>query len=330
MVGDEPHAVRVGRKALGLFVHVIAQHLDGLLALGHLVGQVVEVPSVAHVEGAVVVFRLFGFGKHEDVGVDRLELSAGHLPKRGRHLHRHVAAVPIHPAVLHPVDQGVRHARVKPVVHAVLPIELGHVPPVGAQWGLQVAEAVQQVVFLVRLGPHAIEGAVVGHPVQNHPQAQRVGLVHKSLEVFKGSVVGVDGVVVLHAVGTSQRRTAGLHDVIVGVFTAFAVDLSNGMHRHQPQNVRAEFLQPRKVWDQGVEGSLWGVLTHVHFVDGRVLGPLGVHQHVGLLAGTQNFRVSRRIGPSTGHQNSSERSQDGQGRSAESQSVHRVVFGVER
>ena len=267
---------------------------------------------------------LFSLCKHEHVGLDRLQLAAGHLPKWGRHFHRHVATVPIHPVVLHPVHQGVGHAGVQSVVHPVFPIELGHVPPVGAQGGLQIAEAVQQVVFLVRLGPHAVEGAVVGHPIQDHPQAQLMGFVHETLKVREGSVVRIDGVVVLHAVGASQRRASGLHDVIVGVFAAFAVDLTNGVHGHQPQNVCTEFLQPGKVWNQRVERSLRGVLAHVDLVDGRVLGPLRVHQHVGLLPRTQDLRVTRGIGTSAGSQHSRQQCRGGQGTSVESQSVHRV------
>ena len=302
VVGDEPQSVRIARKALRLLLEVVPKHLDGLLALRDLVGQVVEMPAVTHVEGAVVVVGFLCFGEHEDLGVHRLQLTACHLPERSGHFHRHVAAVTIDAALGHPKGHGVRHRRVQTVVHAALPIQLGHVPPVRAKRRLKVVEAVQQVVLTVILGPNAIKSTVVGHPVQNHPHAQFVGSRGQCPHVVVVPVIWIHCVIILNTVGASEGSAARLHDVIVGVLTAFSVDLSNGMNGHQPKNVHPQLLQTGQIWDEGLDGAFGRVLPEVDLVDRRVLGPIGMPQHVFLLGRSLHIRCACRRRSSTRNQ----------------------------
>ena len=299
MVGDESHAVRIAGETLRLLFEVIAQHLHRLLSLSHLVGQVVKMPPVAHVKRAVVVIGLFRFRQHEHFWVERLQLATRHVPKRGRHFHGHIATEPIDAAVGHPKRHGIRHRSVQPIFHTAFPIQLGHVPPVCAQRRLEVAEAVQEIVLAVFLRPHAVKRAVVRHPIQNDPHAEVVGGRRQGAHVVVRSIVGVDRVVILDAIGASKGATARFDDEVVLVFSPLSVHVSNGVNGHQPQNVHAERLQAGQIGNERLNRAFWRVLTQVDFVDGGILGPSRMHQLVFLFCRAADMSRTRRLRGST-------------------------------
>ena len=278
VVGDESHAIRVAGETLGLLFKVISQHLHRLLSLSHLVGQVVEMPSVAHVKRPVVVIGLFRFRQHEHFGIDRFQLATRHVPKWGRDLHGHIATESINAEVGHPKRHGIRHCSVQPIFHAAFPIQLGDVPPICAQWRLEVAEAVQEIILSVFLRPHAVKRAVVRHPIQNDPHAKVMGGCRQGTYVFMCSIVWVDRVVILDAVGTSKGATSRFDDEIVLVLSPLSVHVPDGVNGHQPQNVHAERFQPGQIGNERRNRAFWRVLTQVDFVNGGILGPGRMHQ----------------------------------------------------
>ena len=52
--------------------------------------------------------------------------------------------------------------------------------------------------------------------------------------------------------------------------SAFAVHLTDGVYRHEPENVDAHRLQARNVFGKSVECTFRSMLTDVHFVYGRI------------------------------------------------------------
>ena len=280
VVGDEAHAVRIAWETFRLFFEVISKHLHRLLSLSHLVGQMVKVPSVAHVKRAVVVIGLFRFRQHEHVWVDRFQLATRHVPKRGRHFHGHIATEPIDAAVGHPKGHGIRHRSVQPIFHTAFPIQLGDVPPVRTQRRLEVAEAVEKVVLAVFFRPHAVKRAVVRHPIQNDPHAEVMGGCRQGTHVIVRAIVGVDRAVILDAVRASKGATSRFDDEVVLVFSPLSVHVPNGVNGHQPQNVHAERLQSGQIWNERFNRAFWRVLTQIDFVDGGILGPGGMNQLV--------------------------------------------------
>ena len=149
------------------------------------------------------------------------------------------------------------------------------------------------------LRPNAIKRAVVGHPVQNHTHAQVMGRGRQCTQIIVGAVIWIHRVVILDAVRASQRTASGLDDVIVLVFSAFAVHLSNRVNRHQPQNVHPEVFQSGQVWDERLDRALWRVLTQVDFVDRGIFGPLGMHELIGQGRRTFHLCCARRRWGST-------------------------------
>ena len=220
-----------------------------------------------------MVFRHFGLCQHEHFGIHFFQLASCLFPEIGRDLFSYIAAVSIDSKFAHPILQCVRHGVVQSRLASVFPVELGHVPPIGARGRLQVARFIEQEVLQVRFGPFAVECRVVCHPIEDHLHAQCMSCLGQCAQVRFGTEVRVDLVVILHAVRASHAGRAGLHHVVVLVFSAFAVDLPNGMDGHEPQNVHTELFQAGQVFCKCIEGPFRGVLPHIHFINGRIGGP---------------------------------------------------------
>ena len=287
VVGHEGHAVGRGREPLGLAAEIVP-HVTGVhLPLGHLIGDVVEFPSIAGVKGADVMLRHLGLGQHEDVGLDVLQSPAGPIPECGRHLLGHVAPESVNVVVADPEGHGVLHRVVEAVGFAVVPIELGHVDPIRARRGLQAAEGIEEVVPHADGigGPHGIEGGVVGDPIDDDLHFVVVRGRDEGVEILPGAIVRIEGLVILHTVGTAERGASRLDEVVVLVLPAFPVDFANGVHRHEPDDVDAQLVEAGQVGPSTAEGAIRGVLADVHFVDHGVAGPLGVDQLIGAAGG---------------------------------------------
>ena len=79
-----------------------------------------------------------------------------------------------------------------------------------------------------------VPAGVVGHPIQEHAQAQGVGRVYEVAQVGEGTEFGVHAEVVAHGVLAAQSALAG--------------HLPNGVNGHQPDNAHAH------VWLGGAGG----------------------------------------------------------------------------
>ena len=217
MVGHEGHPVRgVGnfRLAVEVLAHIVRRHV----ALGHLVGDVVKLPGVAGIEGPVVVLGHFGLGEHEQLRLNLLEGAPGAVPECGRHLLGHVTPEAIDVVIAHPEGHRLLHRGIQTVGFSIVPVQLGHVDPIGAGGRLQSTEGIQQVVPHpdAVLRPDGIKRRVVGHPIDDDLHVIVVRLGHEGIEVFPRAVVRVECGVVLDAVGASEGRCPAERDSCPG------------------------------------------------------------------------------------------------------------------
>ena len=54
---------------------------------------------------------------------------------------------------------------------------------------------------------------------------------------------------------------------MVLILSALAVDLTNGVHRHEPYDVDAQLVETGQVGPGTDEGAICRVLADVHFID---------------------------------------------------------------
>ena len=148
---------------------------------------------------------------------------------------------------------------------------------------MQPTEGIQQVIPHANavLCPHGIERGVVGDPVDDdlHVIVMRRG--HEGIEILPCAVVGVQGRVILNTVWAAKGRAPWLNEKIVLILSSLAVDLTNRVNRHEPDDVHTELVKPSKIGSSAVERAGRRMLAHVHFIDDSVLGPLGMDQHIG-------------------------------------------------
>ena len=97
---------------------------------------------------------------------------------------------------------------------------------------------------------------MVGHPVQDHAQPESVGFGQEPVEILQRAEFGVDGFVV----GDGVVRAEG----------SLALLDADG------DDVHAHLLEPGQVACGLRQRPFGGVLAHVHFVDDRVVTPVGV------------------------------------------------------
>ena len=259
MVGGEHHPEILRTHPGVVFRQIGLQVGHAGLALGDVVHQVVELPGIGSIEGLARIgqLRLLGLGQQQHLGIVLLHLREDTLPELGRDLAGGVAAEAV-------------HALVQPETHAiglggpdrlVLVIEAAGVGPV------ILPDGIAQGIALVEIGrflghPDMVRGGLVGHPVEDHLEAQLVGLGEEVLEVSHGAELGVD----LLVVGNG----------IVGAQGALALNRSDLIHRHQPEDVDTEFFQARQLGGHAVERGFRRELADVDFIDDRIVDPFGM------------------------------------------------------
>ncbi len=261
MVAGEAHAVGALGEAAAALGHVRHLHPGSQragigLALGQLLEHVGQLPAVGHVEGLLVQVGLAPLCQHEH-GLDGVQLGAGTVPERRGHQAGHVAAEAVDVGLFHPEGHGFDH---RVPQRGCLVVQAHHVGPVlhlrraGVEGdGKYLALLIELVEVLVGRRPGVVPGGVVGHPVEDELEAQRMRLRHQALEVGHGAKLGVDCGVVA--------------DGVVAAQPALAVHLPDGLDGHQPQDVHAHLAQPRQVGSKGVERAFGRVLADVDFVD---------------------------------------------------------------
>ena len=282
MVRDEGHAVGRSGEILEFAAHVGAHAVRIHVPLGDFVRDVVELPGVARIEGAVVVVRLLGLGQHEHLRLDVLQRPAHTAPEGGRHLHRHVTTEAIDVVVPHPEGHRILHGGIESILLSALPIQLGHIDPIGARGRLDAAVFVEQVVTQTNgiAGPDRVEGRVVGDPVDDDLHAVVMGGSDEGIEVLPGSVIRVECFVVLNTVGAPEGTAARLHQVVVLVLPALPVHLADRMHRHEPDDVHAQLLDAGEVGSSAPKVTLGAVLPDIHFIDHGIPRPFRMDEYV--------------------------------------------------
>ena len=258
VVGDERHPHRVVGPGAVVPGVVDAQRVQVGPAGRDLVERLVPAPGVGGVEGLVVQVTGLPLGEHEH-RLDRVEAHPHLAPELHRHEPGHVAAIAVHVTLADPELHGLGHV-VRDTGLAV--VEVDDVVPVPPGGGPEAPGPVTRVELRVRVHEHVVPRGVVAHPVKDHPHAEVVRGGDEVLQVLDGPEVRVHREVVLHGVRAAQR--------------ALAVDLPDRVHRHQPDDVGAEVLDPGQVRLRGTERALGRQLTLVELVEGGIAGPLGV------------------------------------------------------
>ena len=223
----QPHG-RVG-IVVAVGVDVVAQGRDAGALPGHVVHQVVHPPGVAGVESPLLEkIPLLGLGQHEQIGLHTPQAQRGLVPELDGNQHRHVAAESVDVVLREPELHGVG-LRAPHVAVGV--VEFGGVGPVPRHGG-----TARGVAFVPRGGlfgdPPRVARRVVGHPVEQDPHAEAVGLGDEGVEVGHRAQLGVHGAVVA--------------DRIVGAERAFAPGLPDRIDWHEPHGVDAEVFEERQ------------------------------------------------------------------------------------
>ena len=257
VVRGEHQAERLARHGSGIPGDVGTQVCGAFPSLCDVVQQVVQLPRIRGVERPVVQCGGFALGEQVDAGVLLPQCGQRLLPEVDGYLARHVAAESVDAAV-EPETHGGRHC----CTHVrVAVVELGDVRPVVLHDG--VAQRVTYIpVGRALLDPAGIGRGVVGHPVQDYAQPESVGFGQEPVEILQRAEFGVDGFV------------AG--DGVVRAEGSLALLDADGVDGHQPDDVHAQFSEPGQVACGRRQRPFGGVLAHVHFVDDRVVTPVGV------------------------------------------------------
>ena len=103
---------------------------------------------------------------------------------------------------------------------------------------------------------------MVCNPIQNDVEALFMGGVNEAAEVVFGAEFGVYAEIVFDGIGAAQ--------------SAFAIDLSDGVDGHQPEDVDAEIFESGELRLRGLERPLGGELAGVYLVENRIFCPFGV------------------------------------------------------
>ena len=215
--------------------------------------QVVQVPAVGRIEGAVVQERLLALGQKIYIGGYRLDPCECLLPEVDRHFVGHVATESVHAA-----PDPEQHGRGHGLAHlGIGVIELGYVRPVVLHDG-QSRLLVEHIPVLVSLFPPLrIARGVVGDPVDNDFQPQIMGCGDEPVERFDIAELGVDRLVVRYRVVGAERTLA-------------SVD-ADRVYRHQPHYVDTHLLQFGQITLGRGERAFRRRLPYVELVNHRVV-----------------------------------------------------------
>ncbi len=218
------------------------------------------VPGVAGVESGEVVRGLLYLAQHEH-RADGIEPAAHRFPEVERDVTGDIGAVAVHAEIADPF----LHRPADMLAHAGLgPVEVDDVGPIPPRGGAELAVPALLVPVGVLLRQGVVPGGVVGDEIEDDLEPLRVGGIDEGLELRLGAELGIDRVIVLYGIGAAQR--------------ALAVFLADGVDRHQPQDIDAQFLEPGELLLRRLESALGRELARVDLIDHRVLRPFGMRQ----------------------------------------------------
>ena len=212
VVGDEVHP----NGAHGVAFHAVNPPFQKGLAirlpLGDLLQDLLQPPVVGGVKARTVHLGLVGLGQHEQ-GAVLLQDLACHFPKAQRQVGRHVTAKAVQAHFSAPKAHGLEHGHPQ-LMH--LKVQLRHVFPILGVLGVvgvgldrqNVPHLVSAVPVGVLGDPGMVEGGVVGHPIQDHLQAQRMRPRDQFFQVLQRAELGVDRGVVAYGVVAAQAALA--------------------------------------------------------------------------------------------------------------------------
>ena len=215
------------------------------------VGVVVQGRGDAVPAGQAAEAQVHRLRQPDTVRVDLGHLCPGVLPEFEGHEGGHVAAEAVHD--LRPAHQGLRQVVPEAGVGVV---QVDDIRPVAH---LVAGPAVGTPVEELRMLPEedGVRGGMVVDHVDHALHAPRVDGVHQGLEVLHGAVGGVHGPVVPVGVGAAEA--------------ALLPSLPDGVDGQEPDDVRAEGLDPVQIRDHGAEGALRRVVPDVDGVDDLIL-----------------------------------------------------------
>ena len=242
------------------FGEVIPEVLHAFLTLRYVVHNMVQSPTVIHIECRLGQFVCFVFvlSEGEHIRMRQAQVCHRPVPEIRRNLTRYIAAETVDTDRVHPPVHRLQHL----VAHIlVLVVEFGDIGPIVLNH--QVTEAVAIVPSVV-LGPFAVRRRVVGYPVEDHLEPLLVGGSQEMLEVGTCTELGVDGAVVDDRVITAERTLAG--------------DLTDRLTRHHPDDVDTVATQLRQERFGGLERTFRRSLTCVEFIDRSIISELRMTQ----------------------------------------------------
>ncbi len=110
--------------------------------------------------------------------------------------------------------------------------------------------------------PFVVASRMVGHPVEDHLHALGVRIPDHLPELVDGAELRIQSLIVGYGIVAAEDSLASL--------------LADGVHRHHPEDVHAEFLEPGKVLHESVDRAGIGVLAEIHLINNCVAAPFRV------------------------------------------------------
>ena len=115
-----------------------------------------------------------------------------------------------------------------------------------------------------------VGGRLVGHPVEDDLETGFVGRGKKMVKIFHRAELRIDPAVVGNGIIRAERALAALG--------------ADFVHRHQPQHIHPQVLEPGQLGLDAGEGSLRRELADIHFVNDGIIGPFWMGGDLGFLA----------------------------------------------
>ena len=225
MVRDEIHADSFRTDGRVCLCKISPEVIYAFLSLSHLVHDMMERPTVVHVErrfGQLLRF-IFVLRQGEHIRVRQTEISHRPVPEVSRHFACYVATETIDTDRVHPPMHGFEHL----ITHVlVVVVQFGDVGPIVLYHQVTQAVAVMPSVIL---GPLAIRRRVVGYPVEDDLKALLVSRCQEMLEVLACTKLRVDSAII--------------DDRVVAAECTFAGDDADRLARHDPDDVDTVLTQ---------------------------------------------------------------------------------------
>ena len=180
------------------------------------------------------------------------------LPELYGHQHGHIATEAIYIMLFNPETHRL-DLRTPNVMVCV--VEFRRISPVPRHLGRAV------LVTLVPVGrtlthPHRITRGVVGHPVEQHLHAQRVGLRNERVEIGHRTELIIHGTIVADRVIRSERALTPL--------------LADGIDGHEPYGIDTHRMQKFQTLLGCAQRTFARQLPQIHLIKHRRVAPLGM------------------------------------------------------